>query len=1595
MNDLDYQEEILNKIFDKIIEKGGNNDLNFIDTAALDMSNEIFGRIANIEENCSKSTLIRKRYFFNSNFNKTKDNVLSGKTLLNYFEVHRDENKTLAQIRPQNEPTWAFFAVYLGFFGWQGYKDQLTVEQGVKEYKDDKSDDKQGLKIGATPKIILEAKSNLLKDLVQGSKQFFDGNYSHYTISDNLLTDWSDENEIDSNVLLNKKEELSLITSIENLWAENIRNSLIVGEGGMGKTFSLLRIWKHYISKDSTDNPIPIFIQLNNYNIEENKKSFIIKYIVNNYLNQRNLDETLENDLWRLFSLRKDPVKPQFILLLDGLNEIYKDQIDLRKDLDNWWLTKTDNVQIIITSRHDIRLNYLWHNLHLIKLLPLSNKKIQMYLDLYQIDFKGKKVPWGILNNPMMLTLFTSSDELIKKYGGYSYFAFIESFSTQGELLWNYFECQLTTYFETHKYDEKQFFYWMFLVKVLTPFLGYEMERQGFYNISENTLAELINKGNRVFFYKKFTQAFPYYRKHLKYFNLGKLNFENEDERIEIIKEILIEKLRIIVKDNESYRFSHQNFLDFTASIHVINEIKISAIANTLPQSLKKRTLPNYIRKYIGEIKGEQYYESKGKTEIESLLDSVKGNFNGEELGYFNWNIIEILYDFRNNLAKIDLSNLDLSKIVLKDKMLYLNEEGKITGANFNRSKLFSENFASQGHPTPILKFFELKDENKLISISSTYILSWDLNNDINIATIIKFTYPQRIADVFHNTESKKILYVTERKGVYELDIKTMKTKKAHKQLHTIFGLQKFNSKGTHLLSFRVSKEYYFSFTDIDLTTKNLLGVSFEAKDFDHEYVTDIDYIDESEKIIVVGFTNGSICFISLLKKCIIVKYKIGNESINGIQVKKRAGIIFLGLSTGLKVIIAQIKSINEKSLDFNTVSFKKTKNIEISCLSFNNKWNNFLVGFSNGQFFEYSTDSRRVISAYNMYNSNIVALKYSEEETTLVSGDSAGMIKIWNSSNQQYIRTLGTERISSAHCYSRNKKYLFYSPATGIIVRWDFQQDKKTEWNVYREEVTAIDSTPLEDNIVVGFKDETIIQYTYNLRKVNRINKTININGDIKFSEDSGKICIYNFDNEFLVYDLDKEKIIKNDRLKKPEFNYFSFDEESNLLLTLYNSSILSNKRENYLCYLRLDNLKWEYQSIAGIKGYKFHFSEDGSKLLSYYSPDELIEISTSTGKQINTLILEKALNVNQIKYNYNGSKICGLSDNNVFYIYDLVRNNELVTTIKCKENDEIKFFYLTYDNYLFQLYESGNLFFQRLLSSRVHQISFITKRIDRFCVVPNDSSILISCSSKRSRRSRVDRLVKWDYKNNKICYERKLDAKYPMIDKFTSIRAVKVSPNGSSFITMLFNEACLLWDIKTGKIIKPLSDGELGVIKYLSVSPDGKSVLAQFDKNNVFKEFDLKSGECLGINKLKYFNAQNVYLTKSERKPAFDAKKLFKNGELDSWYTYYSRDYYYSGLFVRNCSFLKLHKDSDLELDLKGLLNFKGAKINIRWKKVYYKIDVFIKSTLSPIFGLLMNIVLFIPDRIFYSQFVKYSFDRMRQKKSSNPFVPKKNDE
>jgi predicted NACHT family NTPase len=142
--------------------------------------------------------------------------------------------------------------------------------------------------------------------LCEGSKAYYqkltgpNGRFKHLRISDIILAQpqnqWIDQHVIAEG---EEDEQRNVLTALPKLWEKSCTHTVILGEGGMGKTVSLIRLWNEYLEKSYEKTPVPVFIALNEYNQisdASKREDFIASMIKKNYGNQMVSHE----DIWEI-----------------------------------------------------------------------------------------------------------------------------------------------------------------------------------------------------------------------------------------------------------------------------------------------------------------------------------------------------------------------------------------------------------------------------------------------------------------------------------------------------------------------------------------------------------------------------------------------------------------------------------------------------------------------------------------------------------------------------------------------------------------------------------------------------------------------------------------------------------------------------------------------------------------------------------------------------------------------------------------------------------------------------------------------------------------------------------------------------------------------------------------------------------------------------------------------------------------------------------------------------------------------------------------------------------------------------------------------
>ncbi|NIM11095.1 MAG: NACHT domain-containing protein, partial [Candidatus Aminicenantes bacterium] len=637
------------------------------------------------------------------------------------------------------------------------FKDKVEKENKVlfKQYNT-VGEFKEYLKDDLTLYLLQEygRKDEVLQRILRGSRTYYErlrgenGRFRMLHIEDLILsrTDTKDKwvpQSVSGDDEGYDKDE-TVITLLPHSWKQSRKHAVIVGDGGMGKTVSLVRLWESLLDRiaNEKDEPVPVFIALNEFNQvkEENRQGFILNYIRENYCDS----STSIEEIWEAMkqSVPEDAFKPRIALMLDGFNEITVEKKELLLEIKRI-MEQCPGTRIVLTSRFDMRGQYQWGNWSLVRLMKLEKIQVESYLQEKNLGIPGQARFLELIGNPMMLTLYAATCEVQIKSRESGHCCFKDRVESVGELLWNVMEAQVGNLGERLGEDREKVYYYKFLLKFFLPALGFEMEKAGLFDFTNAQI-----KGHIDFICKRFSQddffnAYGEFDEYVENLPLGEGAHDVERrKRAAKLKRIFCEELHMLVKEGESFRFLHQDFRDFFAAMHLLNEIEMGmADGGRIPEVMKDRCLSYFVRRMMGEIEEEHYakpyvVEGEGwKSDIDKgnklhgLVDCCRGKF-GEEVGYAVWNVVSTWQEVRGELSGAYLSRLDLSRVVLNGvrcSRLYGGIGGRYLAAVFDMSRVHERNLFPRGDREFVSSAVYNAAGDKIVSPTYDYtVKEWD-----------------------------------------------------------------------------------------------------------------------------------------------------------------------------------------------------------------------------------------------------------------------------------------------------------------------------------------------------------------------------------------------------------------------------------------------------------------------------------------------------------------------------------------------------------------------------------------------------------------------------------------------------------------------------------------------------------------------------------------------------------------------------------------------------------------------------------------------------------------------------------------------------
>ena len=667
------------------------------------------------------------------------------------------------------------------------------------------------------------------------------GRFAGLHISESILPNAARNNRSAEMPILVYGKEKTTQLLMEAIGSTN-HHHYLVGEGGIGKTTALMHIMNaQYAEKNYTpDIQIPIFVELSfapdtfGALYEGGNSSFIRRAIFKQLRADRSIKQVSAkevSDIDEVFAstpydvavkpitaaLSKMTSAPEYLLLLDGLNEVSSVMIEetgltvaqmVTKEIE-LLLTECPNVRVILTSRSDEV--YLSEGMITrLYLTGIEDSVIEEYLENAGIPKARivKALNDENLRKTLRIPLFLTMYALLTQS---------EEISTQGEILKTFLNERrkdLAVYSVQQRLtvveknvsrgasmgQKKRIDADMqsFILDFLLPEIAWHMERKGEFYLRIRDVRKIIAPvltdssdtavcgefGREIF--SKYRSGASAKKHTFKIAQEIRKRFSDADDMGEIAENVVeccVFSLGIMQESNSKYGFSHQHLRDYFAAVRNINTLRLAdylfeegeteSALECMNSTFRDEPIGYNVRRFMGEYlcehKNAPYFlngrwncsvpaEKCDQTLIERSL-CIYRNVTEDVAGYGVHSLLKLLEEARGMLAGINLSDLDLSSCRLNGTGIGING----LAAKLNRAKIKKESLFSEGHKSRITDVQFSTDGARLLSASADgSVKIWDVKTDTLLSS---FSHSGGVCAARFVNEDKSILSVCDNGG--------------------------------------------------------------------------------------------------------------------------------------------------------------------------------------------------------------------------------------------------------------------------------------------------------------------------------------------------------------------------------------------------------------------------------------------------------------------------------------------------------------------------------------------------------------------------------------------------------------------------------------------------------------------------------------------------------------------------------------------------------------------------------------------------------------------------------------------------------------
>ncbi len=298
-----------------------------------------------------------------------------------------------------------------------------------------------------------------------------------------------------------RNDQVPLLQCLKASWKEEPRtNLMLVGEGGIGKTVSMLAT-----AAELCRNGVPaVYIPLHALPFLNTQGNFVRNYIEGAAL------QSSESTLDAICGPRPREAsgRPSLVILLDGWNEIGERRVMgnwlteiIQEEIESFWLSST-NAQVVIAGRTYMDSFGTWrHRWSYLKVQRLRRARIEAFLNKAKVAQPPEDHPiWKTLGNPLMLTLYACNEAQKDNCRNNPCCRFIDDHraNTQPAVIWNYLQCQINKAVLISQGPDTAMSK-ILAIHYAAACVGWAMVKNGVFRISRGHLATLLDEAREHF----------------------------------------------------------------------------------------------------------------------------------------------------------------------------------------------------------------------------------------------------------------------------------------------------------------------------------------------------------------------------------------------------------------------------------------------------------------------------------------------------------------------------------------------------------------------------------------------------------------------------------------------------------------------------------------------------------------------------------------------------------------------------------------------------------------------------------------------------------------------------------------------------------------------------------------------------------------------------------------------------------------------------------------------------------------------------------------------------------------------------------------